>query len=258
VATVPRRLTFGAHADAYERARPAWPEEAARWLVPDGAELVVELGAGTGKLTRAVASLGPRVVAVEPDPRMLAVLRSLGLEGVEGSAEAIPFGDGVADAVVAGSSLHWFALEQALPEIHRVLRPGARFGFGWNHRDDRHPAIAAMSEAIYEAQARAPRGPRWRSREWATELGAEGLFRDVERAQFEHVLELPREALHDHLMSYSGVAALSVDERKPVVSKVAALLDSDESVSGNGTLKLPFVVTAYRAASCGRSRCDSC
>jgi SAM-dependent methyltransferase len=258
VATVPRRLTFGAHADAYERARPAWPEEAARWLVPDGAELVVELGAGTGKLTRAVASLGPRVVAVEPDPRMLAVLRSLGLEGVEGSAEAIPFGDGVADAVVAGSSLHWFALEQALPEIHRVLRPGARFGFGWNHRDDRHPAIAAMSEAIYEAQARAPRGPRWRSREWATELGADGLFRDVERAQFEHVLELPREALHDHLMSYSGVAALSVDERKPVVSKVAALLDSDESVSGHGTLKLPFVVTAYRAASCGRSRCDSC
>jgi SAM-dependent methyltransferase len=258
VTTVPRRLTFGAHAEAYERARPAWPEEAARWLVPDGAELVVELGAGTGKLTRAVASLGPRVVAVEPDPRMLAVLRSLGLEGVEGSAEAIPFGDGVADAVVAGSSLHWFALEQALPEIHRVLRPGARFGFGWNHRDDRHPAIAAMSEAIYEAQARAPRGPRWRSREWATELGADGLFRDVERAQFEHVLELPREALHDHLMSYSGVAALSVDERKPVVSKVAALLDSDESVSGHGTLKLPFVVTAYRAASCGRSRCDSC
>ena len=159
---VPRRLTFGAHADAYERARPEWPEEAARWLVPEGAELVVELGAGTGKLTRAVASLGVRVVAVEPDPRMLAVLRGLGLEGVEGSAEAIPFGDGVADAVVAGSSLHWFELELALPEIHRVLRPGGRFGFGWNHRDDRHPAIAGMAEAVHEAQERT-RGPRWRS-----------------------------------------------------------------------------------------------
>jgi SAM-dependent methyltransferase len=246
VATVPRRLTFGAHADAYERARPAWPEEAARWLVPDGAELVVELGAGTGKLTRAVASLGPRVVAVEPDPRMLAVLRGLGLEGVEGTAEAIPFGDGVADAVVAGSSLHWFELELALPEIHRVLRPGGRFGFGWNHRDDRHPAIAAMAEAVYEAQARI-RGPRWRSREWPAELAAGGLFQDVERALFEHVHELPREALRDHLLSYSGVAVLSEDERKPVFSKVAALLDADESVSGNGTLKLPFVVTAYRA-----------
>src|SRR5215472_18978983 len=133
--TVPRRLTFGAHADAYERARPAWPEEAARWFVPDDAKLVVELGAGTGKLTRAVAALGTRVVAVEPDPRMLAVLRGLDLEGVEGSAEAIPFEAGVADAVVGGSSFHWFELEPALREIHRVLVQGGRLGLSWNHRD---------------------------------------------------------------------------------------------------------------------------
>jgi SAM-dependent methyltransferase len=246
VGAVPRRLTFGAHADAYERARPEWPEQAARWLFPEDAELVVELGAGTGKLTRAVAALGVRVVAVEPDPRMLAVLRGLGLEGVEGSAEAIPFEDGTADAVVAGSSLHWFELELALPEIHRVLRPGGRFGFGWNHRDDRHPAIARMGKAVYAAQTRL-RGPRWRSRDWPTELIASSLFRDVEHALFEHVHELPREALRDHLMSYSGVAALPEDERKPVFSEVAALLDSDESVSGAGTLRLPFVVTAYRA-----------
>jgi len=246
VETVPRRLTFGAHAEAYERARPAWPEEAARWLVPDDAELVVELGGGTGKLTRAMAALGSRVVAVEPDPRMLAVLRGLGLEGVEGSAERIPFGDGVADAVVAGSSLHWFALEQALPEIQRVLRPNGRFAFGWNHRDDRNPAIARMAEVIYAAQTRTP-GPRWRSRDWAADLTASGLFRDVEQVRFEHVLELPREALHDHLMSYSGIAALPEDERRPVFSEVAALLDSDESVSAGGRLRLPFVVSAYRA-----------
>jgi SAM-dependent methyltransferase len=246
MATVPRRLTFGAHADAYERARPAWPAEAARWLVPAEAELVVELGGGTGKLTRVVAALGMRVVAIEPDPRMLAVLRGLGLEGLEGSAEAIPLEDGAADAVVAGSSLHWFDLGHALPEIHRVLRPGGRFGFGWNHRDDRHPAIAAMAEAVYEAQART-RGPRWRSRDWPAELTAAGLFRDVEHALFEHVHELPREALGDHLMSYSGVAALPEDERGRVFTEVAELLDSDVSVSGGGKLRLPFVVTAYRA-----------
>jgi SAM-dependent methyltransferase len=246
VATVPRRLTFGAHADAYERARPEWPETAARWLVPEGAELVVELGAGTGKLTRAVSALGVRVVAVEPDPRMLAVLHGLGLEGVRGSAEAIPFAAGVADAVVAGSSLHWFELELALPEIHRILRPGGRLGFGWNHRDDRHPVIARMGEAVYAAQSRT-RGPRWRSRDWAAELTASGLFRDVEQALFEHVHELPREALRDHLLSYSGVAALPEDERMRVLAVVAALLDSDESVSAAGRLRLPFVVTAYRA-----------
>jgi SAM-dependent methyltransferase len=250
VETVPRRLTFGAHAEAYERARPAWPEEAARWLVPEDAELVVELGAGTGKLTRAVAALGVRVVAVEPDPRMLAVLRGLELDGVEGSAEAIPFGDGVADAVVAGSSVHWFELGRALPEIHRVLRARGRFGFGWNHRDDRHPAIAQMGEAVYAAQRRT-RGPRWRSRDWAAELTTTGLFRDVERALFEHVHELPREALRDHLMSYSGVAALPEDERRRVFAEVARRLDSDESVSRDGRLRLPFVVTAYRAACRG-------
>lgn len=246
MAAVPRRLTFGAHADAYERARPDWPDEAARWLVADGAQLVVELGAGTGKLTRAVAALGVQVVAVDPDPRMLAVLRGLGLEGVDGSAEEIPFADGVADAVVAGSSLHWFELGAALQEIHRVLRLGGRFGFGWNHRDDRHPAIAAMSKTVYAAQARL-RGPRWRSRDWVAELDASGLFRDVEHALFEHVLELPREALADHLTSYSGVAALSAGERRRTCAEVAELLDSDPSVSDGGTLRLPFVVSAYRA-----------
>ncbi|HEX6952700.1 MAG TPA: class I SAM-dependent methyltransferase [Gaiellaceae bacterium] len=246
--SVPRRLRFGAHADAYERARPDWPEEAARWLVPEGAELVVELGAGTGKLTRAVAALGVEVVAVEPDPRMLAVLRARGLEGVEGSAEAIPFDAGSADAVVAGSSLHWFELDLALPEIHRVVQPGGRFGFGWNHRDDRHPAIARMGEAISAAQAR---GLRWRSRDWPAELIASGLFGDVENARFEHVLELPREALRDHLMSYSGVAALDEGERRRVIGEVAGILDADESVSGDGRLRLPFVVTAYRAARSG-------
>jgi SAM-dependent methyltransferase len=246
MATVPRRLTFGAHATAYERARPAWPEPAARWLVPAGAEFVVELGAGTGKLTRAVSALGTRAVAIEPDPRMLAVLQGLGLEGVEGSAEAIPFDDAVADAVVAGSSLHWFELEQALPEIHRVLRPGGRFAFGWNHRDDRHPAIARMGEMVYAAQVRRP-GPRWRNRDWAVELTESGLFRDVEHAVFEHVHELPREALADHLLSYSGVAALADDERRRVFNEVAQVLDSDPSVGDGATLRLPFVVSAYRA-----------
>jgi SAM-dependent methyltransferase len=250
MAAVPRRLTFGAHADAYERARPEWPEEAARWLVPERAELVVELGAGTGKLTRAVSALGVRVVAVEPDPRMLAVLRGRGLEGVEGSAEAIPLGDGTADAVVAGSSLHWFELDLALQEIHRVLRPGGRFGFGWNHRDARHPAIARMSEAVYMPQVRT-RGPRWRSRDWPAELAASGLFTDVEQALFEHVHELPRDALRDHLLSYSGVAALAEEERRSVLSEVASALDSDESVSREGRLRLPFVVTAFRATRAG-------
>jgi SAM-dependent methyltransferase len=246
MAMLPRRLTFGAHADEYERARPAWPDEVARWLVPDAAQLVVELGAGTGKLTRAVAELGVQLVAVEPDPRMLAVLHGLGLEGVEGSAEAIPLESGVADAVVAGSSFHWFDLEPALREIHRVLKTGGRLGFGWNHRDDRHPAIARMGETVYAAQART-RGPRWRSRDWPGDITTGGFFREVEHRLFEHVHELPRDALDDHLLSYSGVALLPEGERRRVFADVAEILDADPSVSEGGTLRLPFVVAAYRA-----------
>lgn len=247
MATVPRRLTFGAHADAYERARPAWPEEAARWLVPEDAELVVELGAGTGKLTRAVAALGVRVVAVEPDPRMLAVLRGLDLDGVEGTAEAIPLGSGEADVVVAGSSLHWFELDHALPEIHRVLRPDGRLAFGWNHRDVRHPTIAAMSEVIYASRpSRQTSG--WQRRDWPTAVTAGSLFGDVEYALFEHVHELPREALEDHLLSYSGLAALSEDEHRRVLAEVGEILDADSALRDGDLLRLPFVVDAYRAA----------
>jgi len=247
VSATPRRLTFGAQAAAYERARPDWPEEVARWLVPEDAELVVEVGAGTGKLTRAVAALGVRVVAVEPDPRMLAVLRERGLEGVEGSAETIPVGDEQADAIVAGSALHWFDLDAALPEFHRVLRPGAQLAFGWNHRDERNPTIAAMSEVIYESRpSRQTSG--WRRRDWPPAVRVGGLFRDVEHVVLSHVHELPREALGDHLRSYSGLASLEEMERAHVFERVAGILDADPSLRDGDRLRLPFVVDAYRAA----------
>jgi len=242
----PRRLTFGAHADAYERARPAWPEAAARWLVPEDASFVVEVGAGTGKLTRAVAALGVRVLAVEPDPRMLAVLQELGLEGVDGSAEEIPIGDGEADAVLAGSSLHWFDLDLALPEFHRVLRPGGRLAFGWNHRDERNPTIAAMSEAIYQSRpSRQTSG--WRRRNGPAAVGEGGFFGDVEHEEFRHVLELPREALDDHLRSYSGLASVEELEQAHLFEQVGALLDGDPALHDGDLLRLPFVVDAYRA-----------
>jgi SAM-dependent methyltransferase len=214
--------------------------------VPDDARFVVEIGAGTGKLTRALAALGMGVLAVEPDARMLSVLRERGLEGVEGSAESIPVGDGEADAVVAGSSLHWFEFDEALAEFRRVLRPGGRFGFGWNHRDVRHPTIAAMSEVIYASRpSRQTSG--WQRRDWRRAVTDSGLFGEVEQKLFEHVHEFPRDALEDHLLSYSGLAALPEDERRREFAAVAEVLDADPSLRDGDRLRLPFVVDAYRA-----------
>lgn len=246
MSSTPRRLSFGALADAYERARPAWPEDAARWLVPEDASFVVEAGAGTGKLTRAVAALGVRVLAVEPDPRMLALLLEQGLDGVEGSAEAIPVADGEADAVLAGSSLHWFDLDGALPEFHRVLRSGGRLAFGWNHRDERNPTIAAMSEAIYESRP-SKQTSGWRRRNWPAAVTEGGLFRDVEHAVFPHVHELPRDALADHLRSYSGLASLEELDAANLFERVAEIVDGDPELHDGDLLRLPFVVDAYRA-----------
>jgi SAM-dependent methyltransferase len=239
VEETPRRLTFGAHADAYERARPEWPAAAARWFVPDDAQLVVELGAGTGKLTRALAGLGVRVTAVEPDPRMLSVLRAGGLDGMPGSAEEIPFEAGEADVVVAGSSLHWFDLERALPEIQRVLRPGGRLAFGWNHRDIDDPVGARVQELISASRTGAAAG--WRTREWDGAVTAGGLFGDVESAKFPHVHEFPRDAIADHLLSYSGVAALPAGERERLVAAAV------EELGDRDPVRLPFVVDGYRA-----------
>jgi SAM-dependent methyltransferase len=251
VANTPRRLTFGANADAYERARPAWPVRAARWLAPGSPRLVVELGAGTGKLTRALAAAGREVVAVEPDGRMLDVLRGLRLEGVRavhGSAEAVPLEDGQADAVVAGSAFHWFELDAALVEVHRVLRRGGTLGLGWNHRDGTQPAMALVAAAIDEVRAEPV---RWRSRDWPAAVTASGLFHSLETARFTHVLELPREALGDHLLSYSGIAALSDAARATLESRVARIVDEEPSLRGGKGLTLPFAIDAHRAVAAG-------
>ena len=189
--------------------------------MPEGAELVVELGAGTGKLTRAIAGLGVRVVAVEPDPRMLAVLRSRGLEGVEGSAEAIPLRDGVADAVVAGSSLHWFELELALPEIHRVLRPGGGLGLIWNVMGSDPKWLAALRELVHGIRGSVP---AYGVSPWQEAFRATPLFRPLTQRTFDLVHELDEDGLVDRIVSTSYVAALPDADRARLVDQVRALV----------------------------------
>jgi ubiquinone/menaquinone biosynthesis C-methylase UbiE len=125
-----RAASFGSVGGEYERGRPSYPAEAVAWLVGTDPLQVIDLGAGTGKLTRRLLELGHDVVAVEPAKGMLEQLEAElpAATTVDGTAEAIPLPDGQADAVVAGQAFHWFDAERALPEIARVLRPAGRLG----------------------------------------------------------------------------------------------------------------------------------
>jgi ubiquinone/menaquinone biosynthesis C-methylase UbiE len=149
----PHARSFESVAPLYERTRPEYPPAAVAWLVErlgvDGTSTVLDLGAGTGKLTRALVRVGARVVAVEPGPAMLAELAGAvpQADAVLGAAEAIPLPDESVDAVVCGQSFHWFRREEALPEIRRVLRQGRGLGLIWNLRhpdDELQGAVTAL------------------------------------------------------------------------------------------------------------------
>ena len=148
-----RASSFGSEAEAYAYGRPSYPIEAVRWLMPGQAGTVLDLGAGTGKLTQRLLELGLDVFAVEPLDEMRALIpppaRSL-----PGTAEDIPLPDASVDAIVVGQAFHWFDRERALPEMARVLRPGGTIGLLWNLDDDRVPWVAQLCD-LTGSEARA-------------------------------------------------------------------------------------------------------
>ncbi|MEZ5101617.1 MAG: class I SAM-dependent methyltransferase [Thermoleophilia bacterium] len=144
-----RGASFAEAAGGYERARPGYPADAARWLAGSARADVLDLGAGTGKLTRALVALGHRVVAVDPLAEMLAELRAAvpDVPTLVGSGEAIPLADASLDVVAVAQAFHWFDHPRALPEIARVLRPGGALALVWNRRDESVPWVAELSAA---------------------------------------------------------------------------------------------------------------
>ena len=141
---------FGSAADVYERARPSYPPESIDWLlartgVGEG-DTIVDLGAGTGKLTRLLAPSGARIVAVEPIPEMRAHI-DVG-EAIDGTAEAIPLPNASAVLVTVAQAFHWFDHDRALPEIHRVLRPEGALALFWNMRDLDDPVQRGVEELL--------------------------------------------------------------------------------------------------------------
>jgi len=141
-----KATSFGSVAESYDRVRPGPPAEAMDWLVPAGCEVAVDLAAGTGLFTRSLLGRAAQVVAVEPDPRMRAVLakQSPQVRVLEGWGEAMPLPDGCADAVFVSTAWHWLDPERAAPEIARVLRSGGRLGVIWTSRDRQQDWVAEL------------------------------------------------------------------------------------------------------------------
>jgi SAM-dependent methyltransferase len=211
-------------------------------MVGDDPVDVVDIGAGTGKLTRALVALGHRVTAVEPLDEMRAHLEAAVPEAraVAGKAESMPLPDSSADVATTAQAFHWFDHDDALPEIGRVLRPGGRLALVWNSRDDRDPWMARLSaiignESIQESDV-------------VPILDDSGLFRWVETARFSFEQVLDRDGLLDLVLSRSYLAKLPPEDREPVLDAVAALFDE---TAVDGGVRLAYVTECFRATKRG-------
>ena len=235
-----RAASFAGVADAYERARPGYPKEAVQWLAGQRPCDVLDLGAGTGKLTRSLVELGHRVVAVEPLEQMLAQLRAAvaGIDAFLGSAEVIPLPDDSVDVVTCAQAFHWFDHALALPEIARVLRPGGRLAIVWNTRDEREQWVDELSDAMV--------GRTGVDRGAAEPIERSGLFGPVEEAEFDHVQKIDRVALQELVLSRSYCAILPPEERAPILERVDTIFTER---SREGILRMPYVTVCFRAAT---------
>jgi SAM-dependent methyltransferase len=229
--------SFGREASTYHSGRPGYPLEAVRWATPSGRR-VVDLGAGTGRLTAALLALGRTPVAVEPDPLMRERLRQtvVGVPAVTGSAEDIPLADSSVDGVVAGQAAHWFDMRRAAPEMARVLRPGGSLGLIWNRMDPATPWTAALVAVLSEVNVgRIGRGAD------LSVLREAGFQQPVGRV-WRFLQTLDRCALIDLVASRSYVMRLDDRDREAILDRVASLSPSQHRFD------LPYKCEVWRAS----------
>src|ERR1700759_1129949 len=239
--------SFGGAAATYERGSPPYPPEALDWLLPPSARRVLDLGAGTGKLTRELAGRGLDVVAVEPLDGMRAELSRVlpDTPVLEGSAEHIPLPDGSVDAVLAAQAWHWVTPERAAPEVARVLRPGGPLGLVWNERDDRKPWVPALNR-IVEEQGRKKRADDMRAHNDSDNPKVGPPFGPLELHQVPWVHDTTVPELIDMIASRSYVILLPPERREALLASVRHLAETDPALAGRPEIPLPYVPWCWR------------
>ena len=238
-----RRLSFGEEAASYDTYRPEYAPRSIDWVL-DGASRpvhdVADIGAGTGKLTRALAARGLSITAVEPDPEMLASLLASapGVRGERAPAEHLPLDDASVDALFAAQAWHWFDAEPTAREFRRVLRPGGVVGILWNDRDDTATPWLGELRTLLEDHFVA----RYTSDESARSL--EAVFPGVEADIFTNTLILESEAVIGLVSTYSYVRLR--DDADEVIDAARALLPDPVEVDGRPVIEIPHRTAAYR------------
>ena len=234
---------FAIAAESYEKGRPDYPKAALDLLIgalriTPGA-IVLDLGAGTGKLTRLLVSTGACLIALEPVEGMRRKLTQAvpGVVAVDGVAEAIPLPDAAVDAVVAGQAFQWFHGDLALPEIHRVLRPGGRLGLVWNTRDVRVDWVAEVS-ALLDRHGRD--ASHYSSGAWRGTFEDTSLFRPLEEREFDHHQQIDIDALLERAASIRYIAALPMDQRYAVINEVRDLVLRHPALAGQRVYTFPY------------------
>ncbi len=225
--------TFDQTAEIYERARPGWPTEALdhvlRQLALDRTSTVLDLGAGTGKLTRLLVDRFDHVLAVEPLDGMRALLESLipDAEAHSGTAESIPLQSHTVAAVFCADAFHWFDGEQALAEIARILQPRGALVLMWNEpAKPTEPSIAAAGALLNERGSAERQIDRYASGAWQ-EPFARSPFEELSQARFDHQQVVDQEQLLAYFASMSWVAVLPEEDRTVLLEDVRGLLDAD-------------------------------
>ena len=245
MANAPHELTagFDRAAERYDRGRPEYPPEAVSVLVKalgiGPGRTVLDLGAGTGKFTRALGGLGATLLALEPTAGMRQILKARfpQIPLIQGTAEEIRLPDSSVDAVVCAQSFHWFDTVRASAEIARVLRPGGGLGLVWNLRDEAVPWVAELSRIL---DARDPGAPRGRDMAWRPAFEATGRFSPLQEAEVRFVQKADLDTMIDRVLSVSFIAVRSAEEQEEVGQEVRALIEREPSARVGGGVQLPY------------------